>query len=1457
MNHHTLLTACLTATLAVAALDTRGADGVWTNLNGGSWPTAANWLGGTVPGGAGDTADFSQGTLTAATAVTLDGGRTVGNLLFGDVGNTYGWLLTTGSSGPLTLAVGSGSPLITVNGQTTTIGTVLAGTQGLTKAGAGTLALTNVNTYLGGTVINQGVVSILTTNGSLGAGNTNSVVINGGTIAAKFTPATVAVLWPVNIGVNGGEIDLLQTGNNGRWLFAANTLSGSGTLTLKPGATRFTINDQSVSGFSGKWIIDGSGRVPSATSGFINLNVLAGDNCFGAAPAVFTPDAVTLINDGVLVNLNAANPTVGSPTRGITIGSGGGQFFVGGANNFSVNSQISGTTGDPLYFTANNNNAGVQLNQVNTYNGNSVIHNVNTGSSRTWLRMGMNNPLPHGPGKGLVAFSSSAAAGLAVLDLAGWDATINGFGANGGSSVVDNLVGAGTSASTGSSFTNTLFVGSGDTSSSFAGIIRNTTNTLNLAKIGTGTLTLTGTNTYLGSTTVSAGQLVLATATPKSPGDYSVADGATLALNIAAASPTLPMSALTLGNSTGASLALNFSSNPSSSVPPVTATELTAVAVMLNLNFGAGVTVGQYPLIQYGAGGIGGAGLTGFTLVTSPSAMTAYLTNNADSSSIDVVVTVAPSINVTLASSANPCARGQAVVFTASATVAGSPASGTVTFKNGAASMGTATLNGVGVATFTTNFATLGTYSITASYGGSTSLSVEQSVVPGLDVWTGASSGLWDILTTTNWQAVGVPAKYYDGDAVQFDDSATGSAAISLGVTVNPLSVVVSNQSKAYSLSGAGSISGAASLLKTGTGTLTINNTNAYTGNTVVSNGVLTYAGGGTYTGQGAPGGLFVGGGGGNGILHMNSSGAISFGRFAALGGLTGGATDAGNGAIYQTAGAININTLSGGVGFTAYPLEIGAGGPGAYGYYQLSGGALNTLPLVSAEAQSVRVGSGGLGAFLQSGGTLNDVGYFDLASSSVSGGEGGRGVATFAAGSATIGNAIRVGVQANGEGILNLGTLAGGTATVAGSSVSLLAGSTATNAVLNLNAGILQLSGSLSKNANNGVGTATLNLNGGTLRATGNNQNLIDASLYNVTVFNGGLNIETVGSSATVGAGLSAAYGSGIYPAGGTLAVPGNGGAGYIGAPLVTVTGGSGSGALAIAAVSGGAVTGVTFTCPGVSYSAGDTLTFVFAGGGATTPASDFSYTLQSTDLVPNSTGGLTKSGSGTLVLNGFNSYTGSTVVSNGTLRGSGFIAGPVSVRDSGTLASGEAATLGQFSLSSTLLLAGNVSLRIDKTGGFAASDLVQGMTQVTYGGTLSVTNVTSDGSPLALNDKFTLFTSSGGFTGSFGVVNLPTLPVGLAWDISKLPVDGSIAVEAQSVATNPTNITVTASSGSLTLSWPADHTGWRLEAQTNSLSVGVSHNWTTVPGSTTTNSMIFPINTAEGSVFFRLVYP
>jgi Big-like domain-containing protein/VCBS repeat protein len=110
--------------------------------------------------------------------------------------------------------------------------------------------------------------------------------------------------------------------------------------------------------------------------------------------------------------------------------------------------------------------------------------------------------------------------------------------------------------------------------------------------------------------------------------------------------------------------------------------------------------------------------------------------NSSNSKILKQTITAAATTTV-LTSSANPSAYGQPVAFTATVsdvTSGGPTPTGTVTFKNGTAALGTATLNSQGVATATTLTLAAGTYSITAVYSGdassakSTSAALSQTV---------------------------------------------------------------------------------------------------------------------------------------------------------------------------------------------------------------------------------------------------------------------------------------------------------------------------------------------------------------------------------------------------------------------------------------------------------------------------------------------------------------------------------------------------------------------------------------------------------------------------------------------------------------------------------------------------------------------------------------------------------
>jgi autotransporter-associated beta strand protein len=120
--------------------------------------------------------------------------------------------------------------------------------------------------------------------------------------------------------------------------------------------------------------------------------------------------------------------------------------------------------------------------------------------------------------------------------------------------------------------------------------------------------------------------------------------------------------------------------------------------------------------------------------------------------------------------------------------------------------------------------------------------------------WNGDASDAWDIdpdgsggAGTPNWlTTVGNAATRYiqgpDGtDYVTFDDSATGSGTVNLTTTLSPFGLTINNDTKAYTFTGSGKLSGFASLEKVGPGTLTIANTSAndYSGGTLIQAGTL------------------------------------------------------------------------------------------------------------------------------------------------------------------------------------------------------------------------------------------------------------------------------------------------------------------------------------------------------------------------------------------------------------------------------------------------------------------------------------------------------------------------------------------------------------------------------------------------------------------------------------------
>jgi autotransporter-associated beta strand protein len=106
-------------------------------------------------------------------------------------------------------------------------------------------------------------------------------------------------------------------------------------------------------------------------------------------------------------------------------------------------------------------------------------------------------------------------------------------------------------------------------------------------------------------------------------------------------------------------------------------------------------------------------------------------------------------------------------------------------------------------------------------------------------IWQGTNGGSWD-LSTTNWLNGVFADKFYNLDAVTFNDTSI-NGAVTLNATLQPVSMLVTNNSLPYVFSGTGALTGAGTLTKAGSSTLTVSATNSsYTGNIFLTGGWLT-----------------------------------------------------------------------------------------------------------------------------------------------------------------------------------------------------------------------------------------------------------------------------------------------------------------------------------------------------------------------------------------------------------------------------------------------------------------------------------------------------------------------------------------------------------------------------------------------------------------------------------------
>lgn len=792
---------------------------VWTSPVSGNWSAAENWQDGNAATGETGRAWFTN-SLSANCAVTLDSSPwTVNSLVFSNSG-AYAFSLTGG-----TLDLGGTTPTLTVNASsTTTVATVLSGLAGLTKADSGTLVLSSSNTYSGATVINAGTLKLQSAvlpaavrewnADSLTGANGAQVTAWTDAIAGKNATTGNAAPTLAKGAVNGHNA--VAFGGNQNLVVAAGDSSVSG-------ASAFTIcvvfkPTASGAGAGGSMWYQNSGLVDSEIPGDttdwglewnganqVVAGIGGGDTTRGSASvdldvthiAVYSWDGSTGL---MTLNVDGAKVTQGSSATGnrSTQSFGIGRCMT--SDNYFV-----GQIADIRFFNtalsdADINSLGYDLARI-------------YGVSASFTGAAGNTP-------SLPTATSLAIASGGLLDL-------NGF-----SQTVQSLEGAGT---VDTEPLATLTV-AGAVSTTFSGSLNNN---LFLDKTGAGTLTLSGTSTYRGTTLVEQGTLVAANAaalgTPVSP--VTVNGGATLSVNAGSGSKGLAWVyyATTPGSQSTFSGSL---ANIQGAVSGLTPTRIvTATAFTITGN-------GGFPIVPYDWSQ---AMCSGLLKITTPGTYTFTRVLQDDDAAI--FIDGAALIPGVTTDNATPWAEGAHTV--------------SIDLNAGYHSLAIPWYQGYGGATLyvqwsgpdtnynlwdlTTATATLTPDLYVANLGGAGEVAlITGNLVAGFNnadsSFSGTISGIGGLSKWGGGALTLSGTNTYSGDTTVVSGTLTiGGAGLLGGGTYagnlvnNGILNIGSSQSQTLS----GTISGTGSLTKSGDGTLTLAGAGTYTGTTTVNGGAL------------------------------------------------------------------------------------------------------------------------------------------------------------------------------------------------------------------------------------------------------------------------------------------------------------------------------------------------------------------------------------------------------------------------------------------------------------------------------------------------------------------------------------------------------------------------------------------------------------------------------------------
>jgi len=339
-------------------------------------------------------------------------------------------------------------------------------------------------------------------------------------------------------------------------------------------------------------------------------------------------------------------------------------------------------------------------------------------------------------------------------------------------------------------------------------------------KQGSGTMQLDGINTYTGPTTISAGTLTISSSglLGGAIGAYAglITNNGTLNYNDSAAQTfSGAIAGSGVINVNAGTLTLGGANSYSGATTVASGANLTVVSGGVSkspITMSSGTTFSENVVTVGGQWSL----TNNLTFVDSSPALVINFSNSLSATVAPLSITG----NINFATTLTLTLNGNALIPTGTYPL--------ITWTGTASGTAPTTANGNVTINLTGVTATV------VQSGSTINLVVSSGTGP---VSWNTGSGTWNT-TSANW--LGSPT-YKDGDAVTFPDT-TGSSplTVTLNSTVTPSSVVFTNNTKNYVLSGNGGIAGATSLTEQGSGSLTLSTANTYTGPTVVNNGTLT-----------------------------------------------------------------------------------------------------------------------------------------------------------------------------------------------------------------------------------------------------------------------------------------------------------------------------------------------------------------------------------------------------------------------------------------------------------------------------------------------------------------------------------------------------------------------------------------------------------------------------------------